>query len=90
MSCRAFADSKTLKDEQREALFADIRGDGRLGYAIESVSAAYISARMLRRCDACCGHRMTHQHKNFRALLKSLDSCTVALFVAAHWLGVNV
>lgn len=49
VSCRAFADSKTLKDEQREGLFADIRSDGRLGYAIESVSAAYISARMLRR-----------------------------------------
>ncbi len=48
--CRAFADSKTLKDERREALFADIRGDGRLGYAIEAVSAAYISAKMLQRC----------------------------------------
>lgn len=47
---RAFADSKTLKDERREALFADIRGDGRLGYAIEAVSAAYISAKMLQRC----------------------------------------
>lgn len=49
LSRRAFADSKTLNEEQREALFADIQGDGRLGYAIESVSAAYISARMLRR-----------------------------------------
>lgn len=47
---RAFADSKTLKDEQREALFAEIRGDDRIGYAIDAVSAAYISAKMLQRC----------------------------------------
>lgn len=48
--CRAFADSKTLNDEQREGLFVSVRGDDRLGYAIESVSAAHISAHMLRRC----------------------------------------
>ncbi len=47
--CRAFADSKTLKDEQRDALFAKIRGDGKIGYAINSVSAAHISAKMLQR-----------------------------------------
>lgn len=65
LPCRAFADSKTLNEEQREALFADIRADGRLGYAIESVSAAYISARMLRRC--CLALRRCHIALQLRA-----------------------
>ena len=58
--CRAFADSKVLKEERRDALFAEIRGDERLGYAIESVSAAFISAKMLQRCASLLLHQCQH------------------------------
>ena len=47
---RAFADSKTLKDDQRETLFSEIQGDGLIGCAIQSTSAADISAQMLQTC----------------------------------------
>jgi hypothetical protein len=40
-----------------------IRGDARLGYAIESVSAAYISSQMLRRCSLhYCLHNLHCMH----------------------------
>jgi ribonuclease H2 subunit A len=45
---RAFADSKTLKEEKREQLFANIEEDALVGFAIESISAAEISAQMLQ------------------------------------------
>lgn len=50
-TCRAFADSKTLKDEQRERLFSEIQADDLIGYAIESNSASDISAQMLQTCE---------------------------------------
>ncbi len=52
LPCRAFADSKTLKDTQREQLFSEIQADGLIGYAIESNTAADISAQMLQTCAA--------------------------------------
>lgn len=48
MARRAFADSKTLKEEKREQLFANIEEDALVGFAIESISAAEISAQMLQ------------------------------------------
>lgn len=47
-ACRAFADSKTLKEEKREQLFSSIEQDDVIGFAIESISAAEISAQMLQ------------------------------------------
>lgn len=48
MANRAFADSKTLKEEKREQLFSSIEQDDIIGFAIESISAAEISAQMLQ------------------------------------------
>ena len=45
---RAFADSKTLTAEKRDALLADIRADATMGTVVDSLSAAEISAKMLQ------------------------------------------
>ena len=45
---RAFADSKTLTAEKRDALLADIRADPLMGTVVDSLSAAEISAKMLQ------------------------------------------
>lgn len=47
--CRAFADSKTLTEEKRESLFAEIQADAELGFEVDSISASRISTDMLRR-----------------------------------------
>ena len=46
---RAFADSKTLTEEKREALYEEILADSGLGWAVESISARELSAKMLQR-----------------------------------------
>jgi ribonuclease H2 subunit A len=48
-SCRNYADSKTLGEEKREALFGAVRADASLGYYIDSLSPEFISAKMLAR-----------------------------------------
>jgi hypothetical protein len=45
----AYADSKTLSEAQREALFAAVRADDQLAHAADVISAATISAKMLGR-----------------------------------------
>lgn len=47
--CRAFADSKTLTEARREALLAQLQADPGIGFRAESLSAAFISGRMLAR-----------------------------------------
>lgn len=47
--CRAFADSKTLTETRREALLAQLQADPGIGFRAESLSAAFISGRMLAR-----------------------------------------
>jgi len=44
------ADSKTLAEEKREALFKRIQADEKLLWAVDVISAAELSAKMLRRC----------------------------------------
>lgn len=46
---RAYADSKTLTEAQREALFAAVSSDPLLAYRHDSLSAASISSSMLGR-----------------------------------------
>ncbi|KFM28390.1 Ribonuclease H2 subunit A [Auxenochlorella protothecoides] len=47
--CGAFADSKTLTEARREALLAQLQADPGIGFRAESLSAAFISGRMLAR-----------------------------------------
>ena len=49
VSCRAYADSKTLTHAQRDALFEQVQADEQLAYASDSLSAAFISGQMLAR-----------------------------------------
>jgi ribonuclease HII len=44
------ADSKTLAEEKREALFKRIQADEKLLWAVDVISAAELSAKMLSRC----------------------------------------
>ncbi len=46
---RAYADSKTLTEAQREALFGQVEADEDLVYIHDVLSAATISAQMLGR-----------------------------------------
>mmetsp|Transcript_215 Transcript_215/g.574 ORF Transcript_215/g.574 Transcript_215/m.574 type:complete len:347 (-) Transcript_215:33-1073(-) len=46
---KAIDDSKQLSEEQRSKLFRRIREDARMGWAVEVVSAARLSAEMLRQ-----------------------------------------
>ncbi len=46
---RGFADSKALNEAKRDALFDALRGDAALGYAVEVIPPAALSAAMLRR-----------------------------------------
>ncbi|KAK9821849.1 hypothetical protein WJX74_004776 [Apatococcus lobatus] len=46
---RSFADSKTLTEAKREQLFEEIQADEQMASATDSLSAATISAQMLRR-----------------------------------------
>ena len=53
--CRAFADSKTLTEEKREALFEEIAKDSSMGSAVDVLDARTISAQMLHRYgEGCC------------------------------------
>ena len=45
--CRAFADSKTLTEEKREALFQEIAEDAGMRSAVDVLCAQTISAQML-------------------------------------------
>ena len=45
----AYADSKTLTEEKREVLFEKLKADGAMGWMVDSISAAELSAKMLRR-----------------------------------------
>ncbi len=47
--CRNYADSKTLSEEKREALFDAVRADASLGYYYDSLSPQFISGQMLAR-----------------------------------------
>lgn len=47
---RAYADSKTLNEEKREALFRQVDADPSLVWAVDVLSAADISRQMLSRC----------------------------------------
>ena len=49
--CRSFADSKTLTEDRRTELLADIKADNSMGYAYESLDARAISSKMLQRYD---------------------------------------
>lgn len=51
LSYRSFADSKTLKEEKRDSLFAEIADDPNLGTAVDVLDARAISAQMLHRCS---------------------------------------
>ncbi|CAG9464415.1 unnamed protein product [Pedinophyceae sp. YPF-701] len=44
---KGFADSKALTEERRDTLFEDLLNDPRLGFLVDSLSAATISAQML-------------------------------------------
>jgi ribonuclease H2 subunit A len=46
----AFADSKTLTEEKRDALFAQLKKDAAMGWIVDSISAEALSTKMLRRC----------------------------------------
>jgi hypothetical protein len=46
---RAYADSKTLTEAQREGLYQQVRGDPQLGAISDSLSAATLSAAALGR-----------------------------------------
>lgn len=45
----AYADSKTLTEEKREALFEQLQRDPQMGWMTDTISAAELSAKMLRR-----------------------------------------
>lgn len=47
---RAYADSKTLTEAQREGLFAQVTADTSLAYRHDVLGAPFISAQMLGRC----------------------------------------
>ncbi|KAL6769433.1 hypothetical protein ACKKBG_A30990 [Auxenochlorella protothecoides x Auxenochlorella symbiontica] len=49
LTSKAFADSKTLTEARREALLAQLQADPGIGFRAESLSAAFISGRMLAR-----------------------------------------
>lgn len=49
MRCRSFADSKTLTEAKREALYAEIVRDLNMGFAADALSAKELSAKMLSR-----------------------------------------
>lgn len=46
---RAYADSKTLTEAQRESLFAAIQLDEQLAYSADVLGASFISSQMLGR-----------------------------------------
>ncbi|KIY94910.1 Ribonuclease H2 subunit A [Monoraphidium neglectum] len=52
LATKAYADSKTLTEAQREALFGQVVNDPQLAYRHDTLSAALISAQMLGRCPA--------------------------------------
>jgi hypothetical protein len=51
---RAYADSKTLTEAQREGLFSQVVADEALAYRHDVLGAGVISAQMLGRCAGGC------------------------------------
>ena len=45
----AYADSKALTEERRDALFAQLKADTAMGWIVDSISAEALSTKMLRR-----------------------------------------
>ena len=45
----AYADSKTLTEEKRDALFAQLKADSAMGWMVDSISAETLSAKLLRK-----------------------------------------
>ena len=74
-SC-AFADSKTLKEEKREALFEEIKATDWIDFHVENLSAKEISRRML--------------HPDRESLNKLANEATFGLIRQALNDGVNV
>ena len=46
----AYADSKALTEEKRDALFLQLKADAAMGWIVDSISAEALSTKMLRRC----------------------------------------
>jgi ribonuclease H2 subunit A len=49
----AYADSKTLTEEKRESLFAQLKADANMGWMVDSISPQMLSAKMLSKCAHC-------------------------------------
>jgi hypothetical protein len=56
----AYADSKTLTEEKRESLFAQLKADATMGWVVDSISAHALSTKMLRKCDAARSQTNCH------------------------------
>ena len=44
-----FVDSKTLKEEKREELFENLKGDESIGWAVDVIDPKELSAKMLKK-----------------------------------------
>ena len=99
---RAFADSKTLTEEKREALYEEIAEDASMGSAVDVLDARTISAQMLHRCgelslQPCCQSwsgtydalfwGMCSQKESLNVMA---NSSTFRLIEGALELGVNI
>lgn len=51
-----FADSKTLKEEDRERLFESLNASGFIGWGVYASLASEISESMLRKCVCKTSH----------------------------------
>ncbi|PRQ32756.1 putative ribonuclease H [Rosa chinensis] len=49
LSSLNFADSKTLKEEKREELFANLKADESIGWAVDIIDPRELSAKMLKK-----------------------------------------
>lgn len=49
LSSLNFADSKTLKEEKREELFENLKGDESIGWAVDVIDPKELSAKMLKK-----------------------------------------
>lgn len=65
LTCRAFADSKTLTEAKRDQLFAEMQTAEDVGYAVDVVPAAEISAQMLRRYAICLAILYERVHRKY-------------------------
>ena len=58
---RAYADSKTLTDEKREALYKDTHKDNQVAFACDVLSANDISINMLSRWAFMCAVHLSEE-----------------------------